>query len=556
MGFRVDIGGKVYEAQDWTVQEAATPLAAGDSSGSTGSIDLTFPFLDPQILPEHPVNIFGPEWFIDQEVRLADSRKGFTLGKVESVRRGDQQGTYTLSCATRLGELNVYGVQAQPFVGTLRNAFIYYLSLANISTDLFIDDVIGGRPVVFPGWNGELWFHLKEMAVSQDCDISLVSGVVLLRPIRARVATRGRDIDRSRDVGGGTLARAVEVYRYDSQPITNELVYPPGGWKPETEVLNVNAGEESEYVLELSASVSSVQQPVMQTFVSEHYNLSSVYTVVANDGLPVPVAAWNANGGSLTVTVEPDTASLRVKLKGPNGLPTVSGGPATNFQIALASDTTGNRYSTLRIVGSGVSFDKQKITVRTTVPPGKTATEVGVTIDNIFINTLDDAYRAGTRAAKRFSGYSPTLSGSVTAINRRGDSGVADYPTYGDVRNTLNEELAAPSYGEVQDYYNQQVGLVTYYDVDQYWFSFIRDSAVNQVFGNVQGCRIFDKKSRRWYRIRSGTLTPPNIQQFEADDDLVFADMEEFFIGKTYAQVQAPRVGLTYKQEQMAGLYE
>lgn len=556
MGFRVDIGGKVYEAQDWTVQEAATPLAAGDSSGSTGSIDLTFPFIDPQILSDHPVNIFGPEWFIDQEVRLADSRKGFTLGKVESVRRGDQQGTYTLSCATRLGELNVYGVQAQPFVGTLRNAFIYYLSLANISTDLFIDDVIGDRPVVFPGWNGELWFHLKEMAVSQDCDISLVSGIVLLRPIRARVATRGRDIDRSRDIGGGTLARAVEVYRYNSEAITNELVWPPNGWKPETAVQNVNAGEEAEYVLELSASVSSIQQPVMQTFVSQDYNLSSVYTVIANDGLPVSEAAWKAFGGSVTVSIEPDTTSLRVKLKGATNLPTTSGTAATNFQIALGSDAgTGNGYSTLRIVGTGVRFDKQKITVRTTVPPNKTATEVGVTIDNIFINTVDDAYRAGTRAAKRFSGYSPTLAGSVTAINRRGDSGTADYPTYGEVRNTLNEELAAPTYAEVKEYYNAELGLQSYSDVDTYWFSFVRDSAVNQVFGNVQGCRIYDKKSRRWYRIRSGTLTPPNIQQFEADDDLVFADIEEFFIGKTYADVQVPRTGLTYKQEQMAGLY-
>lgn len=557
MGFKVNIGGRVYETMDWSVVEAATPLAAGDSSGQTGTIDVTMPQIDPDVRPDHPVNVFGPEWFIDQSVRLADSRKGFTLGKVESVRRGDQAGTYILSCATRLGDLNVYGVQAQPFVGTLRQAFIYYLSLANISTDFYIDDLIGNRPVVFSGWNGELWFHLKEMATAQDCDISLVSGIVLLRPIRAREATRGRDLDRSHETGGGTLARAVEVYHYSSRPITNELVYPPEGWKPETEVLNVNAGEESEYVLELSASVSSVQAPEMRSFVEEPYNFSSVYTVVANDGLPVPPEAWASNGGRLTVEIEPDTSSLRVKLRGATNLPTASGTAATNFAIALASDTTGNRYSTLRIVGTGVAFNRQKITVRTTVPPEKTATEVGVTVDNIFINSLDDAYRAGTRAAKRFSGYSPSLSGTVTAINRRGDSGVADYPTYGEVRDVLNEELAAPNYGEVQSYVLGTLGNSTYGADQDYWFSFVRDSAVNQVFGNVQGCRIYDKKSRRFYRIRTGTLTPPNIQQFQADDDHIFADVEEYFSvkGYTYAQVQAPRNGLTYKQDEMAGLY-
>lgn len=552
MGFRVDIGGKVYETSDWTVQEDATPLAAGDSSGSTGSIEITLPFLDAD---NHPASIFGPEWFIDKDVKLADSRKGFTLGKVEGLRRNDQTGVYTLTCTTRLGELNVYGVEAKPFIGTLRNAFIYYLSLANIDTDFYVDDIVGGRPVAFTGWTGELWFHLKQMALAQDCDISLVSGIVLLRPIRARAATRGRDVDRSRDIGGGTLAQSVEVYRYNTVPITNELVYPPGGWKPETEVINVNAGEESEYVLELSSSVSSIQQPEMVTFVGETFQDSSVYTVVANDGLPVPPAAWRDNGGSVVITVEPDTTSLRITLRGPTGIPTTSGTAATNFALALASDVTGNRYSTLRIIGTGVSIEKQKVTIRTGVAPQKTATKVGVTIDNVFISTVDDAYRAGTRAAKQFSGYTPTLSGTVTAITRRGDSGEAIMPSYRDVRDTLNDELLSPTYGEVQTYVTEELGVTTYEQDKDYWFSFVRDSSVNQVFGNVQGCRIFDKKSRRWYRIRSATLTPPNIQQFQADDDLIFADMEEFFLGKTYGDVQVPRTGLSYKQEQMAGLY-
>ncbi len=554
MGFRVDIGGKVYETSDWTVQEDATPLAAGDSSGSTGSIEITFPFLDAD---NHPASIFGPGWFIDKDVRLADSRKGFTLGTVEAVRRGDQAGTYVLSCTTRLFDLNVYGVQAQPFVGTLRDAFIYYLSLADISLDFYVDDFIGTRPVVFRGWNGELWFHLKEMAAALDCDISLVSGIILLRPIRARIATRGRDIDRSHEIGGGTLARGVEVYRYNTQPISDKLVYPPGGWKPETQVLNVNAGEEAEYVLQLSASVSSIKNPTMLTSVAPGFESASVFTVVANDGLPVPPSLWQQNGGRVDISIEPDTTSLRVKLVGPTGVPTTSGTEATNFALALASDTTGNRYSTLRIVGTGVSFEKEKRYIRTTVPADKTSTEVGVTIDNVFINTIDDVYRAGTRAAKRFSGYFPSLSGTVTAINRRGDSGAADYPTYGEVRDVLNEELAAPSYAQVQTYIRDVIGSVTYEDDRQYWFSFVRDSSVNQVFGNVQGCRIFDKKSRRWYRIRSGTLTPPNIQQFQADDDHIFSDVEEYFAlkGYTYAQVQAPRQGLTYKQDEMAGLY-
>ncbi len=125
-----------------------------------------------------------------------------------------------------MGSLNVYGIQAQPFVGTLRAAFEYYLSLAGLTTDLFVDDSIGSRPVVFPGWSGELWYYLKLMAAAQDCDVSLVSGIILLRPIRSRIATQDRDTDRGVSSGSTTLAQAVEVYQYDNRAITNELVYP------------------------------------------------------------------------------------------------------------------------------------------------------------------------------------------------------------------------------------------------------------------------------------------------------------------------------------------
>lgn len=591
MGFKVTIGGYDFEAEDYTVTEEATPLAAGDSQGSTGTISLTlqpndayafavvpssnqdvygdrtfadgvYGFTSGEAVPQRPLNTgwgkvfeFGPTWFVDKDVRLKDSRKGFTLGTVLSASRNDSGGKVTLSCSTKLYDLNVYGIQAAPFVGTLGNAFAYYLGLANYSGDFKVDDTIASRPVVFPGWSGELWFHLKEMAIAQECDISLVSGIILLRPIRTRVASKGRDIDRSFEVGGGTLAQAVEVYRYDSQPIANKLVWPPGGWKPETEVQNVNAGEEAEYVLELSSSVSSIQQPQLVNFVGEFDTNTSVYTIIANDGLPISRAAWEGNGGSLVVSIEPDTTSLRVKLKGPTGLPTTSGTAATNFAVALASDATGNRYSTLRILGSGVAFNKEKITIKTTVPASKTATEVGVTIDNPFINTVNEAYRAGTRAAKAFSGYSPTLSGSVTAINKRGDTGRESLSFYEDVQSILLAQIPSATYGSVQSYIVDTLGSYTYERDFNYWFLAVRDSPLNQVFGNVQGCRIYDKKSRRWYRIRSGTLNPPVIQQFQADDDLTFFDAQEEYGDLTYGQVQAPRSDWSYKQSQMMGLY-
>lgn len=586
MGFRIEIDGAEIESAEYEVQEASSPLSAGDSSGAVGSFTVSFPTPDKDILIGSPgvpppgygqgpygqtpyggvetttpslwrlVRSAGPQVLIDRPIRIKDSRKGFTLGIISSASISYDGGLITLQGSTRLSSLNVYGIQAQPFVGTLGQAFEYYLELAGIETDLFVDDDIRDRPVVIPGWNGELWYYMKLMAAAEECDISLVSGIILLRAIRKRIATENRDTSRAANVGGETLAQSIEVYKYNNRAITNELVYPPGGWTSEVEVMNVNAGETTEYTLELSASVSAIQTPVMQTSVAQNYRSSSVYTIVANDGLPVSAALWESRGGSLKVSIDPSTTKLIVSLTGATEIPTSTGEAAQNFSVALGSDTTGNRYSTFRIVGTGVAYEKVKKRIRTGVPASRTATEVGVTIDNPFISTTNQLYSAGTRAARKYAGVTMSLSGTVTAINRRGDTGQAQYPTYGQVQTSLETTLGAPTYGSVQTYYVSQ-GLTTYESVRQFWFEQFRNDDVDQVFGNVQGARIYDKRTRRWYRIRSGRLSS-SVVSFDADDDLTHGDVDGFYAGKTYQEVfEALASGaFTYAEVERLGLYE
>lgn len=586
MGFRVDIEGLKTEASDYSVTEASSPLAAGDSSGQVGTFSVTLPVPDFDVplgttvagfgygegpygsgsyggtsfvgTPNTPWKIIreiGPQVLIDKSLRIEDSRKGFTLGTITAASESRDGGSIQLTGTSRLGSLNVYGVQAQPFVGTLRNAFAYYLSLAGVTSDLFVDDAIGNRPVVFPGWTGELWYYLKLMAAAQDCDVALVSGVVLLREIRKRVATSDRDISRTVTTGSNTLAQAVEVYQYNNRAITEELVYPPGGWNPNVQVLTVNAGETTEYTLELSASVSSIQNPTMQTFVGQGDSSASVYTIVADDGLAVSPELWASRGGSFSISIDPDTTHLRVTLTGATGVPTTSGTAAQNFSVALGSDTTGNRYSTLRIVGTGVAYEKLKKRVRTGVPASRTATDVGVTIDNPFISTTNDLYRAGVRAAKQYAGAGLSLSGNVIAINRRGDSGVASYPSYGQVEARLKADVGTTAtYGQVQSYY-AGLGLSTYEDVRQYWFEQFRDDDTDQVFGNAPGARIFDRRTRRWYRIRNAALTPGGISIGSADDDLTIGDVQELYQGLSYSGVQTILDPFTYREVELAGLW-
>lgn len=545
MGFKATIGGRVYEMLAFSVQESSTPLAAGDSSGSVGTITLELPFPDPDLQPNHPVIKYGSGFLVGKTVRLDDSRKGFTLGKVHSTQRNHQTGNLSVSCLSRLGDLNVYNLQANPFVGTLSAAFNYYLSLVNVTTDIYVDPAVASKPVVFPGWSGELWYNLKQLATAVECDVSLVSGVIILRPIRTRVATRGRDIDRTNTSGGGTLAQFIEAYKYNNTAITNKLVYPPGGWSEKVTTINVNAGETVAEVLELSSSLSSIQQPVMQTFVSKDYQSSSVFTAVGDDGLPIQPSQWTAFGGSLRVEINPDTTSVTVHITAPSGLPGSDGELIGTFGIALSSDESTGRYSTLRLVGSGVAFNKELIRVPTGIPPSQTSTVVGLTIDNPFLSTADEVYRAASRAVRGYNGTAMQLTGTVVSINQLGDTGEVVVKTYA-------EEAALHPGGTYATVQTAYAGL-TYQQVQEQLNAGSSSLFENQVFGNTAGARIWDKGSARWYRIRSATL-PASAISFEAEDDLMHSDVQAFNAGLTYATVQTRYTGFTYNDVDLMGL--
>lgn len=534
MGIRLSIGGVEYEAANYSVQEDSTPTKSEDSSGSVG----VFTFSIPKTPNMQPLMLVG------ESVDLIDTRRGTTVGFVSSVTETDN-GEVSLQCQSRLGRLNIYGVQAQPFSGSLVNAFRYYLGLANQEFDLLVDPSISSRTVHFPGWSGELWFYLKQMAAAEDCEISLVSNVILLRPLRQREAIDHRNVSRSRDYGSNTLAKSVEVYHYDNRPIFEELVYPPGGWSNDVEIISVGAGETVEVPLELSASVSSIVQPVMQTFVGPNDTANSVYTVVGDDGLPVVPQQWFDNGGRLSVSINPDTVTLTVTVTGATNIINSDGTPILVYQLALASDTTGSRYSTLRIKGSGIGFNKQKIAVRTCIDDQLAGTDVGITIDNPFLTTLDQAYSAGVKAARLYAGHVMVINGQMTTINQLGDNGSAAYPRY----EQDQESFEGLTYANV----NALCGVSTYADIEDFYYNEVRNDFDNQVFGNANGARVWDRNTARYYRIRSATIAT-DVIDFNAEDDLVHSDVEEARTTVTYADDKAEFINMTYTQRDRIGV--
>lgn len=717
MGVKTVIGAESRQAIDYSVAEDSTPLSPADSSGSVGTISMTLPRVE------------DPHLLVDERIELIDTDRGTTSGFVDSGVRSDANDTVSVDGLGRLGLLNIYNVRAQPFSGTLEEAFRYYLGLASVSTDISVDPSIASRPVVIPGWFGELWFYLKQLASAQECEIALVSNVIHLRPVRTREAIRDRAITRDAQMGAGNKALAVEVIRYETTPITLQPVYPPFGVTNETEVITVGAGEEIEYVLQLSASVSHIEQPQFRSYVGPNDQSASMYSVRDEEGNQITEDRWTRGGGRLSVEINPDTTSLTVRVYAPEGLKGPDRKPISTFSIGQGTLQNENRYSTLRIRGTGVAYTRHSELIRTGLTPLDTSTDVGVTIDNPFITTVDAMYSAGTRAARQYKGDSWSLSGSATAVNKRGVTGDLSYTDYGEVqaayagmtyaqvrtfesgveptnlipdpyfeqgtsrylggnnqmsvmsnlsleshlgrtmikasggidtngvpRNYImsgDEWIPVPEavirggtirfqgliYGgpdysgdearvfltvkqtgqetpfhgthgitvidgitpdelregkwvdvspgtiNLGDMYEPYINLMvynrsgfsseqlfasdlrlsspvvderieapTYGQVQAKWYAMTKDLFENQVFGNVGGARVWDERSRRWYRVRSATISRGDIS-FDASGDNTLADVQSIYSGQTYGDVTSLFSGKTYKQADRMGLY-
>ncbi|MDF2506264.1 MAG: hypothetical protein K0Q52_123 [Microbacterium sp.] len=538
MGVLATVDGDPIELQAYSVVEASTPLSVDDSTGQVGSFTMALP--TGSDARTHLLMQGAP-------VRLADTRNGFTVGTLQGVGQTADTHLTALTSLSRLADLNIYYVTAAPFAGTLGAAFAYYFSLAGITSGFRIEPAIANKQVAIIGWSGELWFHLKSLAAAHMAEISLVSGSIIVRPVRQREAIPGRDTARARALPGTQLARAIEVYHYETEEIFDRLVYPIGGWSTEAPILSVNAGEVTEQTLEIEGSLTSVRQPQFRASVGPQYDAESVYTIVGDDGLPVTEAAWKAGGGYLEVSIAEDTQSLILRARGATGVGNLNKEAIKVFSIAMASNSGSNSYSSLRILGSGIAFRKTKYTIPTGVAPQRTSQEVGITVDNPFLTSIGDVYAAGNRVARRYSGRALGLSGSVTAINQIGDRGVAKLPTVREVQATFegltNAQVEAHPINAGK----------TNAQIREFWLSTMQGEYENQTFGNVGGARVWDEGSRRFYRIRNATTTPDGIS-FDAEDDLTNADMQARLQGLTNAQVTALFAGKTNAQVVLGGV--
>ncbi len=513
-----------WNASSYSAAEDATPIDPSDTSGGTGQFTVAIPETTDSMQ------------YRTGAIVLTDGSQGSTTGKVSSIS-GDGV-TATLTVDSRMALLNVTRTAA-PYVGTLGGAFTYYLGLVGITTGITIDPTISGRAVTFPGWSGLVWDQIRALMSAQQVETSLVGDQITLRPLRARVAQNYRDSVEQWTIADTNLAQNVAAYYYQGQQRT-DLAYPLGGWTTSVQAYQVDAGKTDTYDISLDAatpaaagqpaisplgvSLTSINQPVCVSSVDKNYSASSVYTVAGNDGLPVPPAQWLADGGSVTVAINPDTRSVTL---------TIKGGANTRYAPYTIGMSSGSNtyYSSLRIQGTGVFYNRQMLTLPTGNSVDRAPTVTAPIVDNIFINTYDDAYHALLWTCAAWTGGTRTWQVTTSGINRKGDPASLQTLTMGQFNVDpdfagltmvqFNTKFSGPTMRQFNDLQYQKVNL----------------NFANQAFGNVAGARVF--LDGGWNRINSVSAISQDGVAYSATQDDTMADFNVAYAGMTMAQFNA-----------------
>lgn len=307
MSARVTIGDEFWEVESWSVDEDSTPLIVGDSSGSVGTFTLQVPYVG------NVYSVYG------ELVEIDDDTRGFYVGTVDTVRENRESGLWEISGPSYVGKLNIYNVEARPIVGTLRDAIRYYFSLAGIPEDKWsIEEDLAEKPVLAGGWEGELWFRVKQLLSANEAELSLTGGVIRIRKPRGLKVVSGFEESSTPEFEVTNLAQKVEVYCYNSREIKNAPVYPKYGYLDFEDIISFSSGSLQEFDLELSVSVSEIVPPIQVTDMGMYDFSRSAFMVSTDNGRILSKEEFEASGGYIKIELGEDTTSLKLWLRGPD----------------------------------------------------------------------------------------------------------------------------------------------------------------------------------------------------------------------------------------------
>lgn len=383
------------EARSVSYQEDATPLDPSSSSGGVGQATLTVTrHADDKYLDGKPLTIgIDPYGSID--------------GRILDTSMTGRETTFVADSI--LGLLNVYRV-TPPYNGTLGGLLSAYFNSVGAAVTFQYDAGISSRAITAPGWAGNVWDHVKALMSAQQLTLSLTAGNV----VRVREAQTGElgvenYITSNLNINRQASSRAVEVHWYNHQWKTKGVAYPRVDEVPST--YQVNSEESLEFIVNMNATLTSVNQPTCVDFVGpgSYEGTNGVYCVFGNDGIMISAARWNTYGGRIKTELGDTPDVLKVTII---GMRDTSLAPFT-----IGVPVPDGSLNSLHITGTGTFTRDEKSVLSTGSTNAVTAEDVGVVVQNPFITTKSQAFTTGLHTAAA-QNLSYTLSYGTNKINK------------------------------------------------------------------------------------------------------------------------------------------
>ena len=493
---------------NYSYSEGSTPLVPGDESGAIGDISI-----DVMDCNNSSIMLYKDEFF------LRDRFHGSVTGAVENVSSNNQ--VVTMGGRSRLAFLNVERT-AQTQNGSIEEVLGYLFGLVGIDGNVVYDAGLSTNTINTPGYFGDLWVFVKQLASAYDFEITVIRNFIVVRPVRQRIIDATNIVEENWQIQDIQLAREFDVAYYNYTPQTDFLVFPEGGWTPEVATYQVEANETVEFEIDLEFFLTSVQQPTVQDVVAKDFGGASVYSVSGNDNLPVSAAFWTDLGGDMSFEILDQGSRVKVIITGPDF------DSLSPYSISVSDGSTS--YSTLRIVGSGTDFKRELYTERTGLTANDTFLEKGAEIDNPAINTLADAKRYALFARRVYALPSQTFSTSAREFPRlEGSIPFIFYPTFAEYNSSV---FASYSFNN----FNSDYGSITF---DQFTTQIL--NTVPQGFGEVSGARV--KLRDAFYRVRNVSISPEAVS-IDTEYDTLFSDVTAVFRSPQWKDLPASWGGL------------
>jgi hypothetical protein len=463
-------------------------------------------------------------------VELSDDFYGSVTGFINGVNYSD--GFLQITGSNRLSLVNTE-VVLPAAVSTIAQYVRVILEAASITSDIVVDPLVSNEFIIAPAYEGNLWVLLKQFAAFHQLDVSLINNTVNVRNMRGREVSVQSVVSENLNLSEQTFSQKFNVAYYNYERLTDVLAFPKGGWTPDVQVYSVEANETVVFDIPVDAFLDSVKQPIVQDFVARDYSgPNSVYSVTANDGLPISAAFWSAFDGAMSFELTDLGRNIRVTLRGMD-LEELS-----PFSISVSDGAT--EYSTLRIVGSGTFFNRQTVTIPTGLTAEDTPQEFGQEIDNVFINTFEEAVNAGVRARRNYC--LPTQKFDTSGRSFQGSTFTRfEYLTFDDdafgfwdfnIYALLGPEGGLVFFPSFDEY---DLGLPSPFAFDDFDVSFqsatfddfdaSQAEVVGQAFGTVAGSRL--KFGDAYYRVKFSRVSESEAS-LEADYDTLFSDFNAF----------------------------